>query len=210
MTRWNRRLLLAATALLVPLLAGCEAGFDAPTLEFHPANNGANTTQNGINIVNAFVLGPRIGFALPAGARAGVFFSIVANNGDRLLSVSAPGAAAGTKITGGPVNAPAQTVVGLSGPVPQVVLIGLKNPLTGGEAVTLIFNFAIAGPVTLAVPVQARAYAFATYSPPAAPNASPSARPTPTSVISPKVSPGPSGTASASVGGATASSTPTP
>ena len=175
MTRWNRRLLLAAIALLVPMLAGCEAGADAPTLQFHPANSGANITHNGVSIVNAFVLGPRLGFALPAGARAGAFLSIVAANGDRLLSASAPGAAAGVKITGGPVNVPAQKVVGLSGPVPQVVLLGLTNPLSGGESVTLTLNFAIAGPVTLAVPVQARAYYFETYSPPPLPGAASSA-----------------------------------
>ena len=38
MTRWNRRLLFGALAVLVPVLAGCEAGFNAPTLTFHPAN----------------------------------------------------------------------------------------------------------------------------------------------------------------------------
>ena len=37
MTRWSRCLLFGALAVLVPALAGCEAGLNAPTLEYHPA-----------------------------------------------------------------------------------------------------------------------------------------------------------------------------
>ena len=40
-TRWNRRLLFGAIAVLVPALAGCEAGLNAPTLDFHPARAGS-------------------------------------------------------------------------------------------------------------------------------------------------------------------------
>ena len=57
MTRWNRRLLFGVLAVLVPALAGCEAGLNAPTLEFHPAAFGAYADKNGISISNAFVLG---------------------------------------------------------------------------------------------------------------------------------------------------------
>ena len=71
MTRWNRRLLFGAMAVLVPVLAGCEAGFDAPTLEFHPAAVGVSTVHNGISIDNAFVLGPPVGTELPPGGQAG-------------------------------------------------------------------------------------------------------------------------------------------
>ena len=166
MTRWNRRLLLGAIAVLVPVLAGCEAGYNAPTLEYHPANSGANVTHNGVRIVNAFVLGPQIGSALPAGGRAGAFFSIVAENGDRLISVSAPGSAIAVRLTGGSVNLPAQTLVDLSGPRPRAVLTGLTTTLTGGETIQLIFTFAIAGAIPLSVPVQPAAFEYATYSPP--------------------------------------------
>ena len=41
-------LLIAALALLISGIAGCEAGNDAPTLEFHPASPGVSTTFNGI------------------------------------------------------------------------------------------------------------------------------------------------------------------
>ena len=137
MTRWNRRLLFGVLAVLVPALAGCEAGLNAPTLEFHPAAFGAYATKDGISISNAFVLGPPLNGPAVAGGRAGVFLSITAENGDKLVSVSAPGTAIGAKITGGSVNLPPAAPVDLTGPVPQVVLTGLANPLQGGETVTL-------------------------------------------------------------------------
>ena len=166
MTRWNRRLLFGAIAVLVPALAGCEAGFNAPTLAFHPANFGANTAQNGIIIDNAFVLGPTPGSVLPPGEQAGVFLSIQAQDGDRLVQVSAPGTASAVRIDGGSVNLPAQAVVDLSGPVPRVALTGLTSPLNGGGTVELSFDFAEAGTITLVVPVEPHAYEYATFAPP--------------------------------------------
>jgi hypothetical protein len=104
------------------------------------------------------------------------------------------------------VNLPADDLVNLSGPVPKVVLTGLTNPLEGGEAVTLNFKFAKAGTITISVPVEPKSFDYATYSPPAIPNPAPSARPKPTKT---GAVPGASGTASNSVGGATATATPT-
>ena len=147
MTRLNRRLLLGAIAVLLPALAGCEAGLNAPTLDFHPASSGVSTTVNGITVDNLFVLGAPVGSALPPGGRAGVFLALESENGDRLVSVSAPGTASSVKLTGGPVDLPAQTLVDLGGPVPQMVLTGLVNPLSGGETVQLALIFAQAGVV---------------------------------------------------------------
>ena len=177
MTRWNRRLLLGAIALLLPALAGCEAGLNAPTLEFHPASAGVSTTVNGITVNNLFVLGAPVGYALPPGGQAGVFLAIEAENGDRLVSVRAPGTASAVKLTGGPVDLPAQTLVDLGGPVPQVVLTGLASPLSGGETVQLTLIFAQAGAITLGVPVEPHAYDYATYLPPPIPRPALSARP---------------------------------
>jgi copper(I)-binding protein len=175
--RWNRRLLLGAIAVLVPALAGCEAGYNAPTLEFHPASNGVSIIQNGITLDNVFVLGAPLGSALPPGGRAGVFLSIQAQNGDRLVSVIAPGAASSVKLSGGPVNLPAQTLVDLSGPVPEMVLTGLLSPLSGGQTVQLTLVFAVAGAFTLSVPVFPHAYDYATYFPPPIPRPTPAAKP---------------------------------
>ena len=172
MTRWTRRLLAGAIAILVPALAGCEAGLNAPTLEFHPASYGVSTTVNGITIDNAFVLGPALNSTLPAGGQAGVFMTLYAESSDQLTSVSAPGAASSAQLTTGPITLDQDSPADLSGPHPAIVLSGLTNPLSGGETVTLMLNFANAGPVTLAVPVEPAAYEFATFAPPPTPTSS--------------------------------------
>jgi copper(I)-binding protein len=172
-TRWNRRLLFGAIATLVPALAGCEAGFNAPTLEFHQASDGISVIDSGITIDNVFVLGPALNATLPVGGRAGVFVALQAQNGDRLESVSAPGTASSVEITGTTVNLPAQSLVDLDGPAPQIVLTGLTKPLTGGETIQLVLTFATVGAVTLNVPVEPRAYTYATYSPPPIPTPTP-------------------------------------
>ena len=175
MTRWNRRLLFGAMVVLLPALAGCEAGLNAPTLQYHPANLAANKTQNGISFSDAFVLGTSPNGPAVAGGRAGVFMSLFSSDGDRLESVTAPGTASSTSIAGGSVILPAQSLVDLSGPVPRVVLVGLASPLEGGETVTLNFTFAKAGTITMSVPVEPQAFEFQTYSPPPTPSPSPSA-----------------------------------
>ena len=199
MTRWNRRLLFGAIALLVPALAGCEAGFNAPTLEFHQASSGVSVMENGINIDNAFVLGPELNGTLPVGGRAGMFVALQSANGDRLVSVSAPGTASSVQITGAPVELPSDSLVDLQGPSPEIVLSGLTKPLVGGETIQLDFLFATAGVITLQVPVEPQAYTYATYSPP----------PVPTATPSPKVKATPGASASAS-GTATPSPSATP
>jgi copper(I)-binding protein len=168
-TRWTRRLLPGAIALLVLVLAGCEAGLNAPTLEFHPASNGTSTVVNGIKVDDAFVLGPAIGSSLPTGGQAGVFLSLTAENGDRLLSAAAPGSASSVTLTNGPVPLPAGMVADMSGPAPQIVLNGLTSPLNGGETVQLVLTFTTAGAVSLQVPVEPAAYDYTTYSAPPTP-----------------------------------------
>ena len=205
MTRWKHRMLFGALAVLVPALAGCEAGYNAPTLEYHPAAFGAYAMKNGVSISNAFVLGPPLNGPAVAGGRAGVFLSITAQDGDKLVSASAPGTASAVQIAGGSVRVPPAVPVDLTGPVPQMVLAGLANPLQGGELVKLNLTFAEAGTIAMTVPVQPKAYEYATYSPP--PSPSPTAKPKPSSTV---VRPGPSGSASASVKGTPSTATPSP
>ena len=152
MTRWTRRLLVGAIAILVPALAGCEAGYNAPTLQYHSASNGVSKTVNGIELDNVFVLGPSLNQTLPAGGQAGLFLSLSAPDHDQLVSASAPGAASSVQLLNGPVTLSPGAVVNLSGPAPLIVL-----------------NFANAGKVTLTVPVQPAAYDYATFSPPPTP-----------------------------------------
>ena len=205
MTRWKRRLLLGALAVLAPALAGCEAGYNAPTLEYHQAAFGAYAMKNGVSISNAFVLGPSLSGPEVAGGRAGVFLAITSQDGDKLVSASAPGTASAVQIAGGSVRVPPAVPVDLTGPVPQMVLAGLANPLQGGELVKLNLTFAEAGTIAMTVPVQPKAYEYATYSPP--PSPSPTAKPKPSSTV---VRPGPSGSASASIKGTPSTATPSP
>jgi copper(I)-binding protein len=175
-----RPLLIGALALLIPAAtAGCEAGLNAPTLEFHPASSGAHVVVNGISISNVFVLGAPAGATLPPGSSAGVFLSLFngGTNKDSLVSVSAPGAASGADVSGGTVSLPANSQVNLTGPQPSVVLSGLTRTLSGGEDIPLTLNFAHAGSVTLQVPVQPQSFYYSTYS--AAPTPTPTS-PSPT------------------------------
>ena len=165
------RLLIGAgaLALLVPAIAGCEAGADAPTLEFHPASAGAQTVFNGIRISDVFVLGAPSGSTVPSGSSAGLFLSIYngSANADELMSASAGGAATSVAVTGTTVALPVDSAVNLTGPQPSVVLNSLTKPLTGGSYVPVTLDFQHAGSVTLQVPVEPQSYYYSTYSAPA-------------------------------------------
>jgi copper(I)-binding protein len=199
------RLLLGAGALavLIPAVAGCEAGNNAPTLQFHAASAGAQTVFNGIKITNAFVLGAPSGSTVPSGSAASMFVSLYnsGSNSDTLLSATAPGSAASISLSGGSVTLPVNAApVNLTGPEPKVVLENLTKPLTAGSTIPVTFDFRHAGTVTLQVPVEPKSYYWSTYSPPA-PTAT---APVSTATATPSASATPSTSASG-----TASATPT-
>jgi len=206
------RLLLGAgvLALLIPAIAGCEAGQDAPTLEFHPAAAGLQADFNGIKITNAFVLGAPAGSTVPSGASASMFVSLYnsRDNSDALLSATAPATAGNISLSGGTVALPANSApVNLTGPEPKVVLENLTKPLRGGTTVPVTFNFQHAGQVTLQVPVEAQSYYWSTYSAPAsapAGGAAAGAAPHSTGTATPVT-----GASSTATPGGTASATPT-
>jgi copper(I)-binding protein len=196
-----RRLTIGALALIIPAIAGCEAGLNAPTLEFHSASGGAYTTFNGISINDLFVLGAPTG-SVPAGSSASMFLALF-NNGssaDKLVGVTAPGAATSVKLVGGGVNIPASSSVNLTGPSPSIVLSGLTKALPSGGSIPVTLDFQRAGDVTIQVPVQPQAFQYSTYSPPPpSPAASPStqsakaaATKSPQGEASPSSSPSPS------------------
>ena len=184
-----RRLLVLAIAALATVLAGCEAGNNAPVFQWHPSTAGQDTSARDITISNIFVLGPEIGQTLPAGSSASLFLAIY-NNGapDKLVSIDAPGTAKSVTLPGGVVSLPSQRSVLLTGPAPKIILNDLTRPLAGGTTIELRLNFQNSGSSpTVSVPVMPRAADYATYSPPpspaptptASPTASPSASPTP-------------------------------
>ena len=164
------RLLIGAgaLALLMSAITGCEAGNDAPTLEFHAASGGTQTVFNGIKITNVFVLGAPSGSTVPAGQSASLFLSLY-NGGhasDKLVGASATGADSVT-LDGGSVKLPAYTAVNLTGPQPSVVLTNLSKPLVAGGYIPVTLVFQHAGSVKLQVPVEPQSYYWSTYSPPA-------------------------------------------
>jgi copper(I)-binding protein len=169
----GRRLLVLAIAALVPALAGCEAGNNAPTQEWHQPTDGAGVLVDNIAIRNVFVLGAPIGSTIGVGHSAGVFLALI-NNGsaDKLVRVSAPGTARSVTLPGGGVSLASQQAVFLTGPAPKVILQGLTRPLTGGSSVRLVLTFRNAASVSLTVPVMPRAQYYSTFSP--APSPSPS------------------------------------
>jgi len=208
-SRSNKFRLAGAIAILIPVLAGCEAGLNAPTLQYHPAAFGAYATPSsgsGITVSNAFVLGPPVNQQLPAGSDAGVFLSLSSNspNGDQLTKVTADGAASVT-IQGGQVNLPANRSVNLTGPAPRIVLNNLSAPLSGGSTITLQLTFANAAPVDITVPIEPQAFAYATYDQPAVPAPTPSDTATDTTGATPSA-----GTTAVHKHHAHASATPTP
>ncbi len=175
-----RRACAIAVVAAIPLLAGCEAGLNAPVLNWHKSNPGANqsipaaTGQGFIAVRNVFVLGAPGNASLPAGSSASVFLALV-NTGapDRLVSVSAPGTASSVTLPAGGVTVERSGTVLLAGPQPEVVLHGLTRALPSGGNIRLVLKFQNAGSVTMFVPVIAKTSYFATYSP--APSPTPTA-----------------------------------
>jgi copper(I)-binding protein len=174
----GRRLLVLAIAALIPVLAGCEAGNNAPTQEWHQPTDG---TGNGnavgsIAIRNVFVLGAPIGSTIGVGHSAGVFLALI-NNGsaDKLVSITAPGTAKSVLLPGGGVSLASQQAVFLTGPAPKVILEDLTRPLTGGSTVRLRLSFQNAATAYLTVPVMPRAQYYSTFSPAPSPSSSPKA-----------------------------------
>lgn len=188
-----RRLLIVAAVALIPAVAGCEAGDNAPTLAWHQPTVGTGTDVQGMAIRNVFVLGGQGNAALPAGGSAGLFLALV-NTGspDRLVSIEAPGTATAVTLAGGGIQLGTNSKALLTGPTPDAVLTGLIRRLRSGPVVTIVLNFQRRGAVTMRIPVVARTQYYATLSPPAPtptahpgkPGRSASASATPTPSIS--------------------------
>lgn len=176
-----RRACAVAAVALIPVLAGCEAGGDAPVLGWHPPTSGASATiiagGGKIAIRNAFILGGVPNFTLPAGSSASMFVGLV-NTGprDRLIRVSAPGAATSVTLPTGGVLLKRDSSALLTGPAPELVLSDLTQSLTSGTYVRVLFTFQKAGTISLTLPVIQRSDSFATFSP--APRPTPSVSPT--------------------------------
>ena len=166
------RLLLGAgvLALLIPAIAGCEAGEDAPTLQFHPASSGAQTVFNGIKITNAFVLGAPTGATVPSGSSASLFVSLYngGDGSDTLLSAAAPGCGGehfpvrrdGVPSRERRPGQPDRPAAGRRAREPDQA--AQRRDHHPGD-----LRLPARRPVTLQVPVEAQSYYWSTYSAPA-------------------------------------------
>jgi len=153
-----RRLLLASAVAVIPVLAGCEAGNNAPTLGFHVPTDSTTKDIGDLLIRNAFVLGAPLGEKLQPGDTASLFFSVLTSDGsDRLLSATAPGSAAAVRLPASGLLVSANHPVLFNGPQTEAFLSGLTRQITGGSTLTIRLRFRSAGWVTLTVPVMARA-----------------------------------------------------
>jgi hypothetical protein len=189
-----RRLVLVAAALLIPVVAGCEAGNNAPTLQFHyptdtagfPPDTAGSTAMGNLAIRNVFILGAPIGQELRTGQSASLFLAIV-NDGppDKLISITAPGNATAVSLPVGGVPVLNGRPVFLSGPKPQLVLVGLTRNIVSGSSIRLNLTFQHAGTFTLEAPVMPHAVHYKTYAPP---------QPTQTTSVAPSLSASPSST----------------
>ena len=184
-----RRLVLGAAAVLIPVLAGCEAGNNAPTVQFHYPTETAGIAVGDLSIRNVFVLGAPLGSHLHKGQSASLFLAMV-NNGapDKLVAVTAPGSATSVSLPTGGVPVSYQHPVFLSGPKPRIVLDNLTRNVTSGSTIRLQLTFQKAGLVSLVVPVFPLAAHYATYAPPTPATSSPAASPS----VSPHASSSPS------------------
>lgn len=181
----SRRWIVAAAAFLAaPVLAGCAAGFNANTNKPYAPNEAAALIDQGaygargVQVPQAFVLGPDAGAQLAQGGSAPVYLNIVSPAGDTLQAVTSD---LGTAKVTSPIVLEGNKLVSTGKPTPQIMIEGLTKPLRGGESTQLTLQFAKAGSVTMSVPVVTRSREFKDY--PAAPGATPapvpSATPTP-------------------------------
>ncbi len=175
----------------MPVVAGCDAGNNAPVENWHNASPGAYKVVHGaLRINDMFVLGAPPDSTLAPGSSAGMFFAL-SNNGppDRLIRISAPGAASSVTLPSGGITLGHQQSVFLTGPVPKVILQHLTRRLVGGQTIRVLLDFQNAGTVPMTIQVMPRAQFYATFSPvPSAPTATPAPGSTSGATPSPTVS----------------------
>ncbi|GAA2995626.1 copper chaperone PCu(A)C [Streptosporangium longisporum] len=182
MTRNSRHRAIVAAAFLaaVSALAGCGAGTDAITNRpYSPTEALTTKTPQGIDISQAFFLGPDSGATLPAGGALPLYLSVVNTQAgtDQLVGLGVDPALGTAKVTA-PVALPQNERVGVGRPTPTILIEGLKKPLRGGESIPVQLQFANAGIIQVRVPVITRSREYTAY--PQAPGASAAPTPTPT------------------------------
>jgi len=174
----SRRRAIAAGALLaavIPALAACGAGFTANTNKpYAPTEAGVLISAEsdgpfsnpyevkGIQVPQAFILGPDSGAQIAAGGSAPLYLTLTTSGGTDTLTAVTPDEQKATHVTlPGPVQVTSEGLARTTG----ALLQGLKQPLRGGEYIQLRLQFQNAGEIPLTVPVVTRSREFATLPP---------------------------------------------
>ncbi|NUW38226.1 copper chaperone PCu(A)C [Nonomuraea sp. SMC257] len=177
--------------MAAPVLAGCSAGFGANTNKPYAPNEagvlieqGKYGSPRGVQIPQAFILGPDSGAQLAWRGSAPIYLNIINTAGapDTLTAVSA--GSLGTVKVATPIQLPPNQLVNTGKPTPQLVLESLAKSLRGGETVRLDLTFANAGVVSMNVPVITRSREFKDYPPAPGATAAPTPTPTPSATAS--------------------------
>lgn len=165
MTSNSRHWAIAAAAFLAaaPVLAGCGAGSDAITNQPYSPTEATTAKVRGIDISQAFFLGPDSGSTLAAGGATPLYLSLVNTNkeADTLVGLGVDPAVGAAKVAF-PVELPTDKRVAVGRPTPTIMIQGLKKPLHGGESIQVQLQFANAGVVPLTIPVMTRSREYGT------------------------------------------------
>jgi RimK family alpha-L-glutamate ligase len=165
----RRGLAALLTAAVLPVLAGCGAGFDAASLQWPEGKHGTSGQAGDVLIRNAVLVANG-----SPGADTASFVAAFVNTGaepETLVSVTGGGDTAG-EIEGRSIEIPADGVAGATwAGRPAVTLRQLGDDGLPGKVVPVTLFFERSGAVTLELPVRAPTGVYATLTP----------RPTPTS-----------------------------
>lgn len=169
-----------ATCTGVALLSGCAAGQRAQSSVEFSVVDGVATSVGSLALRNVGVAAPpQAGYL--AGGSAPLIVAVVneGTSADRLVSVSSPvaggastaGATPSASPTGrapksgsasaafAPITVPPGILTSIggvdgTGGTAQVLLTGLKSTLTSGQSISVTFTFAMAGAVSLQIPIR--------------------------------------------------------
>lgn len=152
-------LVAALLAVVLPLGAGCAAGFQAQTDDVQGSSAGASAHLGNLKIANALLVED------PAGGRVSSVVATVVNDGEQseqLTTIEVNGQAAGLPSGGSEVPSHGVLAIGSS----DGEQVGVEGALAPGSFAAMTMTFRDAGSVTLQVLLLAAEGPYATITPP--------------------------------------------
>ena len=171
-----RRACAAAAVALIPVLAGCEAGSNAPSCTGTRPRTGRPRRSRRARARSRYATRSssaprRTPPCRPAVPPACSWDWSTRGRGTAWSASPRRAPPPRSPLPQGGVLLEQNSSALLTGPQPEVILSGLTRSLPGGTYIRVLLTFQRAGTVVMTVPVIARANSFATFSP--APTASP-------------------------------------